>query len=146
MVVLTRSGWVVFYSRRHCGGRVWRVRKRPGGGGDQYDVNMQTQWGWTDWCEYTNQQEHAEAYYKSVTTGEPFVCPACEWEDADKQERQAAAAAAALPPSIADIIMTSTPPLAAAAPVVDAATATHDGILARLSQSDATPACMHLVL
>lgn len=144
MVVLTRSGWVVFYSRRHCGGRVWRVRKRPGSSSsDKYDVNMQTQWGWTDWCEYTNQQEHAEAYYKSVTTGEPFVCPACEWEDADKQERQAAAVAAAVAalPSIADIMTTPPPPPAAAA-----AAARDDGILARLSQSDATPACMHLVL
>ncbi len=63
--MLTRSGWVVFHTDRHCGGRVWRVRRRKDGSG--YDMGMRTGWTWTDGVEYRDQAAHAEAFYQSAT-------------------------------------------------------------------------------
>lgn len=86
MVVLTRSGWVVFRTDRHCGGRVWRVRRRANGSG--YEMGMLTScgrwWSGPSWhtnLEYRDQAEHAKAYYQTAT-GNPTICPACARADA----------------------------------------------------------------
>lgn len=85
MVVLTRSGWVVFYTDRHCGGRVWRVRRSKSGG---YEMGMQTSRGWTSRIEYRDQAEHAKAFYQAATTGRPIECPACAKEEEEEDARQ----------------------------------------------------------